>query len=204
MARALILSLDGEDFPAHMQKIDRERLYGNIGIEAFDDTGSRAYLQILDADGKTLMDSSGGTALATLDEEGNSVDRKKLIPINPEGEEIEPVPSSFSAPNILYQATIDEYLSHTIKSVYLLTPPEGSNFGLLKDVLSGDAIYKFEFSYRGGLEYDTAFLLGNEKEVFMLIGSNTTLQFVKLNQASVLEPVEEQEISGEEIEFDLF
>jgi hypothetical protein len=203
MARALVLSLDGEDFPVHMQKIDREKLYGNIEIEAFDDAGNRAYLQILDADGKTLLDT-GGTALATLDELGNSVDRKKLIPITTEGEEIEPVPSSFSAPNPLYESAIDEYLSHTIKSVYVLTPVEGSNFGPLKDALSGDAIYKFDFSYRGGIEYDTAFLVSTEKAVFMLIGNNTTLQFVKLNQPSVLEPIEEQEISGEEIEFDLF
>src|SRR5262245_57873658 len=203
MARALLLSLDGEEFPVQMQKIDREKLYGNIEIEAFDEEGNQASLQILDADGKTLI-GTGGTSLAALDEEGNSVDRKKLIPITSEGVEVEPVPGSFSRPSVRLEATIDEYLSHTVKSVYLLTPPEGSNLDLLKDVQSGDAIYKFDFSYRGGLEYDTAFLVGNEKNVFMIVGVNTTLQFVKLNQPSVLEPVEEQEISGEEIEFDLF
>jgi hypothetical protein len=203
MARPLVLSLDGEEFPVQMQKIDREKLYGNVEVEAFDEEGKQAVLQILDADGKTLIDT-GGTSLATLDEKGNSVDRKKLIPINSEGEEIKPVPSSFSAPNILYESSIDEYLSHTVKSVYLLTPGEGSNFESLEAVISGDAIYKFDFSYRGGLEYDTAFLVGNEKNVFMVIGVNATLQLVKLNQPSVLEPIEEQEISGEEIEFDLF
>jgi hypothetical protein len=203
MPRALVLSLDGEEFSVQLQKIDRERLYGDVEIEAFDEKGNPAVLQILDADGKTLI-STGGTSLATLDEHGNSVDRKKLIPITSDGEEIEPVPSSFSAPNLLYEATIDEYLSHTVKSVYILNPPEGSNLDLLDDVLSGDSIYKFDFSYRGGLEYDTAFLIGNEKTVFMIIGTSSSMQFVKLNQASVLEPVEEQEISGEEIEFDLF
>jgi|SRR5262245_6273142 len=203
MARALVLSLDGNEFPVQMQKIDREKLYGNVEIEAFDEAGNKAFLQILDVDGKTLIDT-GGTSLATLDEDGNSVDRKKLTPITSDGEEVQSVPSSFSAPNILYEATIDEYLSHSVKSVYLLTPPEGSNFDLLEDVLSGDAIYKFDFSYRGGLEYDTAFLAGNEKNIFMIIGVNTNMQFVKLNQSGVLEPVEEQEISGEEIEFDLF
>jgi hypothetical protein len=203
MARALVLSLDGQEFPVQMQKIDREKLYGKIEIKAFDEEGNEAFLQILDANGKILIDT-GGTSQATLDEDGNSVDRKKLIPITSDGEEIEPVPSSFSAPNLLYEATIDEYLSHSVKSVYFLTPHDGSSFDLLKDVLSGDAIYKFDFSFRGGLEYDTAFLVGNEKTVFMVIGVNTTLEFVKLNQPSVLEPIEEQEISGEELEFDLF
>jgi hypothetical protein len=203
MARQLVLSLDGEEFSANLQKIDRERLYGDIEIEAFDEEGNEAVLQILDADGKTLI-ATGGTSLATMDEDGNSVDRRKLIPINSEGEEIEPVPSSFNQPNLLYEATVDEYLSHYVKSVYILSPPEGANFDLLDDVLSGDAIYKFDFSYRGGLEYDTAFLLGNDKTVFMVIGTNATLQFVKLNQPSVLEPIEEQEVSAEEIDFDLF
>ena len=203
MARALVLSLDGQEFPVQMKKIDREKLYGNVEIEAFDEEGNTAFLQILDSDGKTLIDT-GGTSLATLDEKGTSKDRKNLIPVNTDGEEVKPVTSSFSAPNILYKATVDEYLSHSVKSVYSLTPPEGSNLDLLNEVLSGDAIYKFDFSYRGGLDYDTAFLIGNEENIFMIVGASTTLQFVKLNQPSVLEPVEEQEISGEEIEFDLF
>ncbi len=202
MARALILSLDGQEFPVQMQKVDRERLYGDIEIEAFDENGNEAFLQILDADGKTLIDT-GGTALATLDEDGNSVDRKKLIPITSDGEEIEPVPSSFGKPNVIHSATMEEYLSHVVKSVYILEPPEDSDIDLLEDVLSGDNIYKFDFSYRGGLEYDTAFLIGSGKNVFMIIGVNTTLQFVKLNQASILDTVEEQEISGDEIDFDL-
>src|SRR5215510_5241862 len=135
MARTLVLSLDGQEFPVQMQKIDREKLYGNIDIEAFDEEGNEAFLQILDADGKTLIDT-GGTSLATLDEDGNSIDRKNLIPITSDGVEIQPVPSSFSAPNLLYEATIDEYLSHTVKSVYILSPPGGSNFKLLEDGLS--------------------------------------------------------------------
>src|SRR5882757_4400846 len=100
MPRALVLSLDGEEFPVQMQKIDRERLYGDIEIEAFDEEGNEASLQILDADGKTLI-ATGGTSLATMDEHGNSVDRRKLIPITSDGEEVEPVPSSFSHPNLL-------------------------------------------------------------------------------------------------------
>jgi hypothetical protein len=202
MARALILSLDGHEFPVQMQKVDRERLYGDVEIEAFDENGDEASLKILDADGKTLIDT-GGTALATLDEDGNSVDRKKLIPITSDGEEVEPVPSSFGAPNVIHSATIDEYLSHVVKSVYILEPPEDSDLDLLENVLSGNKIYKFDFSYRGGLEYDTAFLIGSGKTVFLIIGVNTTMQFVKLNQASILDSVEEEQISGDDIDFDL-
>lgn len=202
MARALILSLDGQEFPVQMQKVDRDKLYGTVELEAFDAEGYKVALQILDTDGKTLI-GTGGTALATLDETGNSIDRKTLTPVTPDGEVIEPVPSSFGAPNPVSLATIDDYLSHTVKSIYILTPPEGSDFKLLEDALKGDNIYKFDFSYRGGLEYDAAFLVGNDAGVFMVIGTNTNINFVTLSQAVALDVPQEEEISGEEIEFDL-
>ena len=204
MARTLVLNIDGKDIPVSITKVDRGKLYGDIEIEAFDDKGKPAVLQVLDADGRTLI-GVGGTSLATVDEDGNSVDRKKLIPINSDGDEIELVESSFNAPNKLNSATIEDYLSFAVKSVYLLEPgSEDTDLGPLEKALSGDKIYRFPFSYRGGLDYDTAFVIGNKEGVFMIIGTETELEFVKLNQVSVAEPIEEQEVSGEELDFDLF
>jgi len=34
-----MLSLDGREFPVQIQKIDRDKLYGKIDIEAFDEKG---------------------------------------------------------------------------------------------------------------------------------------------------------------------
>ena len=39
MARPLILSLDGQEFPVTIFKIDREKLYGRVEIEAYDEKG---------------------------------------------------------------------------------------------------------------------------------------------------------------------
>ena len=77
MAKNLVLSLDGNEFEVVLTKIDREDLYGRVEIEAFDEKGNPASLMVLAADGKTLIDK-GGTALATLDEHGNSVDRRTI------------------------------------------------------------------------------------------------------------------------------
>ena len=63
-------------------------------------------------------------------------------------------------------------------------------------------IYNFEFSYRGGLEYDNAFVLGNKTDAFMVVGKPADLEFVKLNQAVELDTTEEEEISAEEISFE--
>jgi len=202
MAKPLVLSLDGEEFPVKLTKIDRDRLYGSVTIEAFDEEGDEVFLRVLAYDGKTIIDK-GGTALATVTEQGDSIPRNRLIAVSSDGEELEPVPSSFSAPNLLERATVEDYLSHTVKSVYALEAAEESELDHLRDSLSDGRIYKFPFSYRGGLEYDGAFLIGNKEGIFMIVGQPAVLKFLKLGQAVVLEPTEEQEVAADDLDFDL-
>ena len=202
MPRSLKLSLDGEEFSVQLKKIDRVDLYGSVEIEAFDEKGNPAQLLVLASDGKTLL-NKGGTALATVDQKGNSVERPSLKAVNLEGEEIEMVESSFSAPNKLKVADIDDYLSQVVKSIYVLDPDEGGDLKFLLDHLSSGLIYSFPFSYRGGTEYDNAFIIGNKDDAFMVIGKQARFQFAKLNQAARLDSLEEEEVSGDDIDFDL-
>lgn len=202
MARGLVLSLDGQNYPVFLVKIDREKLYGRVEIEAFDEKGREASLRVLAADGKTLIDK-GGTALATINDKGDSVDRPDLIPVNSDGEKIEQVKSSFLEPNILEPATVEDYFLQIVKSVYLVLPNEGSNLKDLHDQLSGKRMFTFPFSWRGGVEYDNAFVIGSGSEVFIVVGKQAEFQFVKLNQAAVLDSEEEQEISADDLDFDL-
>jgi len=190
------------EFSVAITKIDREDLYGSIEIEAFDEKGNPAALMVLAADGKTLMDK-GGTALAMVDDKGNSIDRKSIKPVKLEGKELEQVPSSFSQANELKRTDAADYLSQLVKSIYVIDPYGEADISYLLDHVSAGMIYKFPFSYRGGTEYDNAFILGNADDAFMIIGKPANLQFSKLNQAAVLESVEEEEISADEIEFDL-
>lgn len=200
MARELILSLDGEEFAVRIVKISREKLYGEVEVEAFDEKGNPAELKILLADGKTLIDK-GGTALATLTDEGASIPRNELTAVDLDGKKLEEVPSSFNAPNKLKKATNEDYLSQIVKSVYLLEPPPGEDLKFLLGHLP-ENIYNFDFSYRGGLEYDSAFVLGNGKDAFMVVGKQAEFQFVKLNQSALLASADEEEISDDDIDFD--
>lgn len=202
MARALVLSLDGQEFPVTLIKIDREKLYGKIEIEAFDEKGNEASLNVLAADGKTLI-GKGGTALATLTEKGDSIDRNDLVPVNLDGEKIEQVLSSFVEANVLKPATVEEYFTQVVKSVYLVGPYENADLGALHDQLSADRMFTFPFSWRGGVEYDNAYLIGAGGEAFLVVGKQAEFQFIKLNQASVLENSEEEEISADDLDFDL-
>ena len=202
MPRELVLSLDGREFPVTMVKIDREKLYGSVEIEAFDEKGNEASLRVLAADGKTLIDK-GGTALTTVNGKGTSVDRSSLTAVDANGDKIEPVQSSFNEPNVLKKADADDYLAQVVKSVYWLQPPEDGDIKYLLDHLSGDQIYTFPFSYRGGLDHDSAFVLGADNEAFMIVGKPAELTFLKLNQAAALDAPQEQEIADEDLDFDL-
>jgi len=203
MARDLVLSLDGVEFPVKLQKVDRRRLYGDVEIEAFDEHGNPAFLRFLADDGQTIIDR-GGTALQTVSEDGDSVERGELTPVDKNGKEIPPVESSFNVTNVLKSASIEDYLSLIVKSVYTLDPVSGDDeLKELRDALSGDNIYQFDFSYRGGVQYDLAFLLEADKNIFMVVGVPAALEFLKLGQAATLDEPEDQDLSVDDLDFDL-
>jgi hypothetical protein len=202
MAKALRLSLDGNEFDVMITRIDRDDLYGRVEIEAFDEKGKPAELKVLAADGKTLIEK-GGSALEVVNEKGDSIDRAELVPVDLDGDPLPKVESSFGQTNELSKADVDEYLGLVVKSVYVLDPAEESDIDYLIDHLESGQMYKFPFSYRGGIEHDAAYIVGNGKDAFMIIGKDGDVDYLSLNQASVLEPQEEQEISADEISFDL-
>jgi len=202
MARPLILSLDGVEYPVSLVKIDRDKLYGRVEIEAYDEKGREASLRVLAADGKTLIDK-GGTALATVTEQGDSVDRSELVPVDEDGEKIEQVPSSFGQVNVLKDATVEDYFQQVVKSIYFVAPHEDADISELHDHLSTDRLFQFPFSWRGGIEHDNAFVIGADGNAFIVVGKQAEFEFLKLNQAAVMESTEEEEISADDLDFDL-
>jgi hypothetical protein len=201
MPRPLVLSLDGREFDVRISKIDREKLYGKVEVEAFDEKGNPAQLLILAPDGKTLIEK-GGTALATVDENGDSISRADLIAVDEDGQKIDTVPSSFNEVNVLRSASVEDYLSQLVKSVYVIDAVNEADQKYLQDHIAAGLIYNFDFSYRGGTEYDNAFVIGNKGGAFMIVGKPAELEFVKLNQAVDLDPTEEAEVSAAEISFE--
>ncbi len=188
MPRPILFSFQDQETSFGMNKVDRARLYGYRELEVLDEGGRPCQLATLADDGRTLV-GKGGTGIGYLTADGNWCEKEDLRPVDLEGETIQPVPSSFAAPiPISQQATFDDYLSHNIRLVYEMELPEnGDQDRLVQAVLDG-AIFKFSYSYRGGLEADTGFLLANqERQVFLLIGDATELHFVGLQQAAVPE-----------------
>jgi hypothetical protein len=186
MAKPLVLQFGDRDLAFAMNKVDRSKLYGYKEVEALDDLGRRCELATLTADGRTVV-GRGGTAFGQLSPDGTWRDKGHLRPIDVDGKEIQSVPSSFSAPiKVFDTATVDEYLKHNIRLVYQLST-EGDRADLATELARG-TIFKFPYSYRGGLEADAGFLLqGDDGNTFLAVGNPTKVEFIGLQQMAVAE-----------------
>jgi hypothetical protein len=197
--RTLAFRYRGAELPLVPEKLDRAKLYGSVEVEALDEAGRRCELATLSSDGKTLI-GRGGKAMGFLSADGRWLDRAALRPVDPDGDPLEPVPSSFSAPVVLDQrATVEEYLAHNIKAVYALSGEDPALAELAAE-LEGGAIYTFPYSFRGGIVADVGFLLaGQDGDLFLAVGQPTHLHFLGLDQLPVYE---DEEAAGEDDELD--
>lgn len=201
MAKPLVFQWGDRDLAFSLSKVDRARLYGYKDVEALDDQGRRCELATLAADGRTVV-GRGGTALAQLSPDGTWCDKSQLRPIDVDGHEMQSVPSSFSAPIKLFETvTVSEYLRHNVRLVYQLSA-EGE-LADLKAELARGTIFTFPYSYRGGLEADSGFLLqGEDGNMFLAVGNPTKVEYIGLQQVAMLE--DEGELDETELmDFDM-
>lgn len=186
MAKPLVLQFGDRDLPFDMAKIDRDKLYGFKKTEAYDLQGRRCELATLTNDGQTMV-ALGGTGMGYLNSDGEWYSKTDLTAVDAEGKPFEPVASSFLAPIKLFDtATVEDYLQHNIKSIYELNIDVECDD--LRQELSKGTIFTFPFSYRGGIEADTAFLLTNEEgTLFLALGVPSKIEFVGLQTTVVSE-----------------
>ena len=104
---------------------------------------------------------------------------------------------------MLREASIDEYLSVAVKSVYQLNIEENKET-LLSELNSGK-IYYFVFNYRADYEGDDAFLLSNENEIFAVTGMHSDIEFIGLEDNEKELVTEDNETTEEDdLDFAMF
>ena len=189
MARKAEFSINGLSVMAELNKVDRKNIYGWSTIEVFDQNGSKCKLAGL-AEGQFVM-PSGSTALVSLNSKGETVSKDTLIGVDSDGKKVEKVPSIYDQKVMLREATVDEYLSMAVKSVYQLQIDE--NKEALLNELNNGKIYYFVFNYRADYEGDDAFLISSGTDVFAITGMSTDHEFIGLED-------NEQELVSEETE----
>ncbi len=196
MAKPLVFDFEGSPVALSMNKVDRARLYGFKELKVLDEDGAPCELATLGDDGRKLV-GRGGTGVGYLTADGNWCDRESLRPVNLEGETIVPVKSSFGSPiPLTKRVSVDQFLDHSIRLIYHLTPDDQPLPATLQEQLEAGEIFQFPYSYRGGLEADTGFLLANEQnDMFLLVGDGASIHFVGLQQAAAVagaaEPADE-------------
>jgi hypothetical protein len=202
VARPLVFQFGDRDIPFTLNKVDRSKLYGYKEMEALAETGQRCDLATLADDGCTVV-GRGGTGIGQLSADGLWCEKQTLKPVDPEGKEVKPVPSSFSAPIRLFEsASVGEYLNHNIRLVYQVTS-ENDIDDLVEELKKG-TVFSFPYSYRGGLVADAGFLLlGEDDKIFLAVGNPTKLEFIGLHQLAPADADEEDEEEAESMDFDM-
>jgi hypothetical protein len=204
MAKPLVFQWRDRPISFQMAKVDRARLYGFKESEVLDDQGQRCELATLAQDGQTVI-GRGGTGFGTLTVDGTWIEKNQLRPVDPAGQTIQPVASSFSAPvPLAEQATVEDYLDCAVRAVYLMETTDDIT-GLVDELKQG-TVYRFPYSYRGGLEPDLGFLLANaEGKVFCAIGKPAKVEFLGLAQAApaVEDENEESEEEADAMDFSM-
>lgn len=191
-------------FDCAIHKVDRTKLYGSRSIETLDMDGNKCDLATLLDDGKTLV-PYGGTASGYMNHDGEWVCRADITPVDFEGNKLEKVPSSFEAGMPLEKkVSAEEFLDHSIRLTYALKSDDMDK-AFLKAIKDG-AIFKTSFSYRGGVDPDTAFVMqGDDETIWLLIGAENRISYSKLEQAAVIAATDQQdegaETSGDELDF---
>lgn len=200
MAKPLVFRFGQRELSLQLNKVDRARLYGFKEVEVLDEQDRRCELATLANDGRTVI-GRGGTGIGYVSADGEWRDKSQLKPVDLEGNEIRPAPSSYSAPvELSTVVSIDDYLQHNIRLVYLLESDDDLA-DLIEEVQQG-AIYKFPYSFRGGLEADAGFLLADEDgQLFMAVGNPTNVEFIGLAQVAAMVEEEDEEEETDLMDF---
>ena len=210
MAKPLVLDYRGGQVSLGIQKVDRTRLYGYVDTEVVDEAGRACELGTLLGDGRSVV-GKGGTGLAYLSPDGLWRKKAELRPVDRDGKPVPTLKSTFdTVVPLADQATIEDYLSHNIHLIYLLThqPPDGMPAQPIEELaedLRGGTIYRFPFCYRGGIAATVGFLLaGGDGNLFLCVGVPTAIDYVglKATAAVVADPCDEA-AEDEALDFNL-
>jgi len=205
MAKSLVFQTD-KQYSFSITKLDRKKLYGWKEVTAFDENGDECIKVEIDETG-SFMIPKGGKALGILNQNNEWVDKKDLIAVYKDGSPAKRIKSSFDEIiELKDKMSIDEFLEHKINSVYLLEFDQENelNEGFLKIIKASNDIYYFTFSYRSDYEGQTAFLIENKSNIFMLLGSKCEFEYVGLEQTTDISTEDDADTSlDDDIDFSM-
>lgn len=201
MAKSLVFSVNEQFYDLEPLKLDRKKLYGCNEKIVLDNDDKECNSVSLYPELSMIL-PKGSTSLGTLDKNGNWVEKSDIKYINEDGSDAQLKPTSFDAPVELNETvSIDSFLEHNITAIYSLQGEE-NHPDFVKTIQDNPEIFTFEFSYRTDYSSDSAFLIENDGEVFILVGRKVEFEFLGLSDEGELDNDEEDSETDEEDEFD--
>ena len=200
MAKQLDIRINGRSFSVAPVKLERKKIYGWNEMRVVTPDGELCQQAGLNSDGITII-PAGNIKTGMLREDGLWMERSELIAIDAYGNKVKAIPSSFDTGiDLMEKTSVEDMLDHNLASVYQMTGDEA----MLLSSKIGDDIYKFPFSYRGGYEQNTAFIIANGPNVFIVVGNDGGYEYIGLEQQGYLDTVEEEMSLEDEMDFAMF
>ena len=199
MAKNLTFVIDKNKFQAAITKVDRDKVYGFVEEAVTDKQGGICMSANLLDDGKTLI-LSGATALKTVNEKMEEVDKATLKTVYLDGSNAVLIPSSYDGEIKLEPCSLDDLFDLQVDTVYQLIWEDETSKKEMLGLLQDGNVYRFVFNYRADYEGADAIVVGNGQDVFVLTGRLEPFEY--LENKTVPPPEEPAELQTEQEEVD--
>lgn len=198
MARTLTFNLNGIRLKSSPVKLERAKLYGRSELRAITPDGRICHHGGINSDGITLVEQ-GCVKQALITYDGLWADRSDLVAVKADGTAATLYESSFNEEIILSEkASPEDILNLKVLSVYQLGDAEAAE---LMNLIGSD-IYRFSFSYTGGYELQTAFIIATDDSVYIITGTMCEFEFLSLSQTGTLDN-DLMEMTDDDLDFSM-
>jgi hypothetical protein len=176
MAAYVEVNYQGQPSRFALTAIDRKRLHGYTKKMALDADGNECAAAHLTRDGRFLL-TAGSTADLYINNEGDSVPRTDLVPVDCDGRALETlVPTTGQSQEAEGPVTPEEMLSCVVLKAYALTPE--SIAPALQSALARGAIFKVPYRPRKTTQDTMTFLLANKSSYLLVQAEPCGFEFV--------------------------
>ena len=199
MAKELNFALGGKTYAAVPLKLDRKKMYGWTTKVAIDHTGKECDIAYLDTYDSHLL-PSGAVKQGLVDNSGRWIERGDLVACDEQGNKLKMHESSFNVMiNLNKRANPQDFLDNEWEQVYQL-----DNNQLLNAV--GSDIYTFPFSYKSGVKFLDAYLIGTENGLFLLAGRKIDFAPLTLKKEAIIDENDAELVDEDidELDFGMF
>ena len=180
MKTYLDITFQGTKSRFAMSVIDRKRLHGFTKRIALDPDGNECAFAHLTRDGKYVL-GAGSTADLYINGKGDSVSRPDLTPVDTDGHPLITLSPTTGRPQeVEGPVSPCEFLDHVAVKVFSLDSEELS--AALQSALARGEIFKVPFRPRKTVRASPAFILANEKGLYLVQAEPCGFEFVGLEE----------------------